>query len=53
MAEQMSSKCKNYLPNESVDAVYQTWARGGWGMVLTGTHHLPAIILLTTTTTTR
>ncbi|KAK0642773.1 NADH-dependent flavin oxidoreductase nadA [Lasiodiplodia hormozganensis] len=36
MAEQMSSKCKNYLPDEAVDAVYQTWARGGWGMVLTG-----------------
>ncbi|KAF9634676.1 putative fmn binding protein [Lasiodiplodia theobromae] len=35
MAEQMSSKCRNYLPNEAVDAVYQTWARGGWGMVLT------------------
>ncbi|OJD29491.1 nadh:flavin oxidoreductase nadh oxidase [Diplodia corticola] len=36
MAEQMTSASKHHLPDEAFDAVYQTWAKGGWGMILTG-----------------
>ncbi|KAB5549556.1 NADPH dehydrogenase [Coniochaeta sp. 2T2.1] len=34
MTEQMADK--NFLPDESFNAVYRSWAQGGWGMVLTG-----------------
>jgi 2,4-dienoyl-CoA reductase-like NADH-dependent reductase (Old Yellow Enzyme family) len=32
---------KKYLPTEALVEAYETWANGGWGMVITGTRCLP------------
>lgn len=35
MAEDMAT---NHVPDESFLKAYGTWADGGWGMIMTGTH---------------
>jgi 2,4-dienoyl-CoA reductase-like NADH-dependent reductase (Old Yellow Enzyme family) len=34
MGEEMTHG--DLLPNEAIQKVYQAWAEGGWGMVMTG-----------------
>ncbi|GAW11280.1 hypothetical protein ANO14919_006230 [Xylariales sp. No.14919] len=43
MAENMADK--NSLPDQKFHTVYGEWARGGWGMVLTGNVHVDAAYL--------
>jgi 2,4-dienoyl-CoA reductase-like NADH-dependent reductase (Old Yellow Enzyme family) len=36
MAEQLAGA--NQLPDERILAIYKHWARGGWGLIITGMH---------------